>query len=212
MEAEIWKDVVGFEDRYEVSNLGRVRSKDVILHKSDGKKEFRKGRILKCDKRHGYLYNFFSNGVSRKAIPTHRVVALAFIANPENKPCVDHINTIGIDNRVKNLRWCTYSENSANPLTKEKQKSSAKLRKMSDECRIAMSKRMKGVRPSKKCLNNAKEKNMRAVVVKNKDGKVIYNFVSIRECAYKLSLDETTISKYLHGKIKNYKNMIFEYE
>ena len=47
----------------------------------------------------------------------HRVVAMAFIPNPLNKPCIDHINTIRNDNRVENLRWCTFSENNLNPIT-----------------------------------------------------------------------------------------------
>lgn len=60
---EIWKDVVGYEDRYQVSNIGRVRSKDVILHRSDGKIEFREGKIVKLQlSKTGYFKYLFSNG------------------------------------------------------------------------------------------------------------------------------------------------------
>ena len=52
----------------------------------------------------------------------HRLVAEAFIPNPDNKPCIDHINTIRTDNRIQNLRWVTQSENMRNPITIEKQK------------------------------------------------------------------------------------------
>ena len=123
MSEEVWKDVVGYEDRYQVSNMGRVRSKDIVLHKLDGKTEFRKGRIVKFQlTKDGYHQYLFSNGTNkpRKLMRIHRVVAMAFIPNPLNKPCIDHINTIRNDNRVENLRWCTQSENNKNPITMTK--------------------------------------------------------------------------------------------
>lgn len=120
---EVWKDVVGYEDRYQVSNIGRIRSKDIVLHKSDGKLEPRKGRIVKLQlTKKGYLQYLFSNGTSesRKLMRIHRVVAMAFIPNPFNKPNIDHINTIRTDNRIENLRWCTQSENNLNPITRKR--------------------------------------------------------------------------------------------
>ena len=123
MNEEVWKDVVGYEDRYQVSSIGRIRSKDIILHKSDGKTEFRKGRIVRLHlSKTGYPQYLFSNGVEkpRKLMRVHRVVAMAFIPNPENKPNIDHINTIRTDNRVENLRWCTQSENNLNPITRKR--------------------------------------------------------------------------------------------
>ena len=120
---EVWKDVVGYEDRYQVSNIGRVRSKDVILHKSDGKIELRKGKIVKLQlNKTGYLQFLFSDGSDkpRKLMRIHRVVAMAFLPNPLNKPNIDHINTIRTDNRLENLRWCTQSENNRNSITMTK--------------------------------------------------------------------------------------------
>lgn len=119
VENEIWKDVVGYEGRYQVSNFGRIKSLDIVLYKRDGKSELRKGRIIKQRLSvHGYSQHYFSNGTGiRKLMRIHRVVAMAFIPNPENKPCVDHINTVRTDNRVCNLRWVTHSENNRNPIT-----------------------------------------------------------------------------------------------
>lgn len=104
MEQEIWKIYKdsrnrGYGHLYEVSNKGRV--------KVDGK--LTKPFITN----NGYyaIGGFF----------VHRAVAELFIPNPYNKPCVDHINTDRLDNRVDNLRWVTHSENNKNPITIEKQ-------------------------------------------------------------------------------------------
>ena len=111
---EIWKPVVEYEGLYEVSSFGRVRS----LDRYDGRGWRIKGRILKptIDKK-GYLTVGLSKNNQRKAFKVHRLVALHFIPNIENKPEIDHINTIKTDNRVENLMWVTPKENSNNPIT-----------------------------------------------------------------------------------------------
>ena len=109
---EIWKDVKEFNGKYQVSNLGNVRrSRDNFVYK-----------LQLC--KNGYNYVNFSEKTKTIARKVSRLVALAFIPNPLNKPCVDHINTIRTDDRVENLRWVTRSENMKNPLTVEKVKKS----------------------------------------------------------------------------------------
>lgn len=115
---EIWKEVVGYDGLYEVSNQGRVRSVDRSIAIKGGNVRLCKGKILRpSENRYGYLCVILckeGKGTNKKI---HRLVAEAFIPNPNNKPCIDHINTIRTDNRIENLRWCTQKENCNNPIS-----------------------------------------------------------------------------------------------
>lgn len=101
---EIWKDIKGYEGIYQVSNYGRVKS----LHNKFGNKEL----IMKLNKKYnGYYQVRLKNNGESKDVSIHRLVALHFIPNPENKPQVNHINEDKSDNRAENLEWCTSSYN-----------------------------------------------------------------------------------------------------
>ncbi len=115
---EIWKSIKNYEGLYEVSNLGRVRSLDRVTITTNGKTVPFKGKILKTIKhKNGYLKVNLNKDKKQKTHLVHRLVAEAFIPNPNNKKYIDHINTIRDDNRVDNLRWVTASENQYNDLT-----------------------------------------------------------------------------------------------
>lgn len=110
---EQWKDIKGFEGLYQISSLGRVKS---LNYRRSGKT-----KILKLNKhKFGYLHIQLHKDNKNFTYRVHRLVAEAFIPNSDNKPCIDHINTIRTDNRVENLRWVTHIENMNNPLTLEK--------------------------------------------------------------------------------------------
>ena len=93
----IWKDVVGYEGLYQVSNMGEVRG-------------LKRGKVLKPG--HGkYLFVVLCKDGIRHEISVHRLVATAFCENPYGKSEVNHINETPWDNRAENLEWCTRLEN-----------------------------------------------------------------------------------------------------
>ena len=110
MVQEIWKDVIGWENYYQVSNTGYVRSKDRYIRNYRSGLALTKGKLLSLNKTKGYLVATLFKDKIRERYPVHRLVALHFLSNAENKPTVNHINTIKDDNRVENLEWATGKE------------------------------------------------------------------------------------------------------
>ena len=97
-EVETFVEIEGFE-KYEVSNLGRVRN-------------IKSGRILKPHLNHnGYLKHHLYKHNKLKELFLHRIIAIAFIDNPEEKPQVNHIDENKLNNDLSNLEWCTVREN-----------------------------------------------------------------------------------------------------
>lgn len=104
VESEVWKPVVGYEGLYEVSNIGRVRS--INFHKSG------KAKVMRPSfNTWGYLIVDLRKNNKRHSYTVHRLVALAFIPNPDNLPEINHKNEIKYDNTVENLEWCTRKYN-----------------------------------------------------------------------------------------------------
>ena len=117
MDKEIWRPVKGYENLYEVSNHGNVRSLDRVVvqgnrHGTQSIREY-KGKLLKAQsfKKTGYKYvNLAKNGRFER-FTIHRLVAIAFIDKPEGLDVINHIDSNPTNNHVSNLEWCTQSYN-----------------------------------------------------------------------------------------------------
>lgn len=111
MEKEIWKDIQGFEGLYQVSNTGKVKSLERTRLGKNGCFIKVKDRILKQRKCKGYFKVTLCKGNITKGFQVQRLVAKAFIDNPNNFPCVNHKDENKENNCVENLEWCDYKYN-----------------------------------------------------------------------------------------------------
>lgn len=110
---EIWKDIENYEGLYQVSNFGRVKSLPRLV-KNNGGEYFYKGRILNAGiDSGGYSLVVLSKNDKNKSFRVHRLVASAFIKNPNLHNVVNHIDGNKSNNFYLNLEWTTSSENNA---------------------------------------------------------------------------------------------------
>lgn len=175
---ETWKDIPGYENLYQISSLGRVKS----LNYGGTSKE----KLLKpgLNSRGYYQVSLFKNG-EQKNFKVHRLVALAFIPNPDNKECVDHINGIKVDNRVENLRWCTHKENMNYPLARKNKSQS---------------------------LTNLPSLSKPILQIDKITGEVINEFPSTNEVERQLGIGQGNISNCCNGKAKSAYGYIWRYK
>ena len=133
----IRKPVIGYEGYYEVDNCGRVYALDRVIHVEDHGRSYDKplsGGIIKQHMHSkGYKIVPLTKDGKTKNIFVHRIVAMAFLANPDKLPCINHKDEDKTNNFVENLEWCTYQYNNAYGSKPKKHSKRMSGRKLSDE-------------------------------------------------------------------------------
>lgn len=130
IDIEIWKQIQGFEGLYEISNKGRVKSLPRKIKTWNGFRTTEYRILNPYTTKLGYKRVFPHKETGKKRFAVHRLVAIAFIPNPMNKPYIDHIDGNPSNNNINNLRWVTAKENQNNPICISRQSIKAKARGM----------------------------------------------------------------------------------
>lgn len=187
--SEIWKDIPGFEGLYQVSNLGRVKSlprgKQWPYRRTHN--NIRKPRV-----KNGYYQVNLSKENKVKWISVHRLVALAFIPNPDNLPCINHRDENRLNNSIENLEWCSYAYNANYGTARQRQIESMKR---NDPLNIRAQKSLETRARNK--MPNARRK----VVQMDSSGCVMRVFNSIAD-AGRQGYDRASITYCCQGKRK----------
>lgn len=128
-EEEIWKPVVGLEKRYMISSLGRVKRLSYDIEDSMGRHIHRPDKMMKIriGSQTGYPQVNLWVGEKAKPFTIHRLIAEAFIPNPNNYPCVNHKDEDRANSVLENLEWCTYGYNCVYGSAREKRRESLKM-------------------------------------------------------------------------------------
>ena len=162
---EIWKPVVGYENLYEVSNLGRVKSL------KDNKGRYREKIKSSSDNGRGYLnVCLYKNGKGKRCY-IHRLVAEAFLDNPNNYPIINHKDENKQNNHVSNLEWCDYEYNNTYGTCVQRRVKTMRLNggyDVSEETRKKLSEMRKGEKHplyGKKGKDNSRSKKVRCIEI-----------------------------------------------
>lgn len=197
MQEEIWKDIDGYEGLYQVSNLGRVRSL--------GFDKWHKGKIIKgCfDGKKKYLFVSLHKNGNSKAFNIHRLVATAFIPNPNNLPQVNHKDEVKTNNNADNLEWCDayYNMNYGTAMERmiATRKSQNDIEEIVAKCKAT------------KIANNSFSAEQ-PVNQFTWDGEFVARYVSSTDAMKKIGVQRASISRCCKWKTKRAGNFIWVYD
>ena len=176
----VWKDIAGLEGRYQVSSDGFVRS----LPDIDGRGRFMPGIILSATATDGGYSRVLMLGKDHKV---HRLVAQAFLDNPNNHPQVNHLNGVRTDNQVGNLEWCSNSENQIHKYL------------------------VLGAKPAMLGRRGARCANSKRVIATNVTTGIQTGYESASEAARILGFSQSGISMAARGDLRSYKGFQWQY-
>lgn len=214
---EVWKDIPGYEGYYQVSNYGRVRRLPTIVRANSGGKQSLPGRILKYKKSRGYNSVGLSKFGKDKYLRVGRLVAMAFIPNPDNLPQVNHKDCNPRNDRADNLEWCDAKYNCNYGDHNQKLSEAAKRRFQDPEEYAKLVERVKrqGQDPVWKQhqreaqLNNS---NSKSVVMMDMDGVYIKTFPSLAEAKRQTGIPSQNIGRCCKGGISHAGGYKWKYE
>lgn len=177
---EEWKDIVGYENYYQVSNMGRIKSLERKTTFKTEKLRIMKGFIDKW----GYHQVILRKDDKYIHFKIHRLVALHFIPNPNNKETVNHKKGNKLDNRSSELEWNTHSEQHKHAFEK-----------------LGRVHGMKGKISSQ----------IKGVQQLDKEGNILFTFTSIHEAAKEVNGNYQNISAVCNGRLKTHKNFKWKF-
>lgn len=195
-EIEIWKDIKGFENLYQVSNLGRVKSLPKIHNCYEFKNYLTKEKFLKgYPNSKGYLRVYLKRDKKEHKKFIHRLVAESFLENPFNKKEVNHIDHNILNNKITNLEWVSHQENMQWAWENGRLNHIVEIGKTS----------------YRKGLAKAQEKVKRKVCKLDNKGNIIKVYNTMTEAWKENNIDSGSLTKCCQGKQKTCKGLYFKY-
>ena len=204
---EEWRDIKGFEGKYQVSNTGKVKSLERMKWNGKGYQKIPEKILEGVDDGHGYLHVNLCKDGKETSCKVHRLIAQAFLPNPNNLPEVNHKDEDKTNNCVENLEWCSRSYNINYGTRNKKASEKLKGKKHSEEHIKKISEKLKGRKQSEEHI----KKRSKPVFSVDKESGLIMWWQSVIEASRQTNINQGSIAKCCQGKRKSAGGHIFFY-